>query len=134
MEKPNQDSILLNYDSMNYEKEYGLKLSRPTFFRGVNECIEHKIIAPSYASNFYFVNPAYIYNGNRVTRIHEFILKSENGNVGEQIELKDAEELATIAQKQDNPDGEQLELFSDTEGNDSNGKGTTSQDSTTHMG
>ncbi len=100
MEKPNQDSIFLNYDLLENEVKE-LKLSQSTFFRGINECINHNIIAPSVAQNFYFVNPAYIYNGNRVTRIHEYILKSENGELDEQIQLKRAEELAQIAEKQD---------------------------------
>ena len=50
-----------------------LKLSMATFSRGINELEKAKIIAKSRKAGEYFINPAFVFNGDRIafTRIIE---------------------------------------------------------------
>lgn len=72
MDKPHQTEIILNYDMI----EPKPKMSKATFYRGVAELIEQRFLAESYASQYYFVNVAYIYNGDRIALIKEYRLNS----------------------------------------------------------
>ena len=65
----NKDVVFLNFSVIDQEKE---KISSATFYRGMNELIDSKFIAESEATNLYFVNPAFIWNGNRLAFIKEY--------------------------------------------------------------
>ena len=68
----NKDYVFLNFSVIDQDKE---KISSATFYRGMNELIDSKFIAESEATNLYFVNPAFIWNGNRLAFIKEYRVK-----------------------------------------------------------
>lgn len=49
----------------------GYPISRATWFRGISELIDRKIIAPSTLVNGYFLNPAIFFNGDRTRFVVE---------------------------------------------------------------
>lgn len=73
MEGKNKTEIILNYDMLS-EDEQKL-LSRSTFERGISELIKANFIAETYVATYYFINPSYIFNGNRIAIVKEYILK-----------------------------------------------------------
>ena len=74
--KEGQDraEITLNYDLIPEETRKKIKLSRTTFFRGIEQLIQHRFLARSIATNLYYINPTYIFNGNRLYIAKEYIL------------------------------------------------------------
>ena len=84
IERPGQTEILLNIEMTDKKLLEEYKIGRTTFFNCINECLKANIIAASMAAGYYFINPAYIYNGNRVGIIKEYILK-DDVNRDEQI-------------------------------------------------
>lgn len=72
-EGKDKTEIVLNYEMLSEEEQ---KLfSRRTFERGITELINAKFIAETYAATYYFINPAYIFNGNRLAVVKEYIIK-----------------------------------------------------------
>lgn len=71
--------VVLNYDALALKAQAENKkiISKSTFFRGIRECIDAKIIADSYTANVYFINPTFIFNGNRLTMVKEYWYKEE---------------------------------------------------------
>ena len=63
-----KDQVLL--DSMmldDFLKDYGnLKLSYTTLKRGINELEKAQIIAKTMRKGFYFINPNFVFNGDRI--------------------------------------------------------------------
>lgn len=78
--KEGQDraEITLNYDLIPEETRKKIKLSRTTFFRGIEQLIQHRFLARSIATNLYYINPTYIFNGNRLYIAKEYILGNRN--------------------------------------------------------
>lgn len=57
-------------------KSEDLQVSKSTFSRGKDELLEKQIIAHcSLGSNLYYINPAVVFNGNRLVIVNEFIAK-----------------------------------------------------------
>ncbi|SSH09058.1 MULTISPECIES: hypothetical protein [Klebsiella pneumoniae complex] len=52
-------------------------LSESIFYRGIKELIEKRIIAKTNEKNWYFINPAIVFNGDRARFISEIIKKKE---------------------------------------------------------
>lgn len=73
-----KDEVYLSYTAM----EKTTSMSRTTFSRGVKELVEKKFIAPSVAPGKYYVNPDYLWNGDRLTFVKEYRKRT-------QIESKD---------------------------------------------
>lgn len=67
-----------------FVEEFGVKLSNPTFYRGISELIETKIIARSVNTNIYFINPHLVFNGDRVAFTQTYERRKKPG---EQEEL-----------------------------------------------
>ncbi len=65
--------IVLHYEALTAEERK--KISLRTFTSGVTELLKAKFIAQSMIPSVFFVNPNYIYNGNRIALIKEFVLK-----------------------------------------------------------
>ncbi|MFE8152961.1 hypothetical protein RBA63_13915 [Brenneria goodwinii] len=59
-------------------------LSESIFYRGIKELIEKRIIAKTNEKNWYFINPAIVFNGDRARFVSEIIKKKEA--MGEQPE------------------------------------------------
>jgi hypothetical protein len=70
--------IVLNYELLN-EKEQKI-LSRRTFERGITELIKAGFIAESVVASYYYINPAFLYNGNRLALVNEYVLKCTNSD------------------------------------------------------
>ncbi|UNE80230.1 hypothetical protein IMY97_22775 [Pectobacterium versatile] len=75
-------------------------LSESIFYRGVKELIEKRIIAKTNEKNWYFINPAIVFNGDRARFVSEIIKKKEtmeeqpesivgNGGTNRNVEGKD---------------------------------------------
>lgn len=52
-------------------------LSESIFYRGIKELIEKRIIAKTNEKNWYFINPAIVFNGDRARFVSEVIKKKE---------------------------------------------------------
>ena len=76
IEGKNATEILMNYDM--FPEEIQNWISRKTFDRGINELIKASFIAQTYSPGYYFVNPAFIFNGNRLIIAKSYILKDKN--------------------------------------------------------
>ena len=68
--------IVLNYELLT-EQEQKI-LSRRTFERGISELIKAGFIAESVVASYYYINPAYIFNGDRLAVVNAYILKETN--------------------------------------------------------
>jgi len=64
----NRDIVLLGtYEHKEFLEENPVKnFAYRTFQRGINELVHCKIIAPSIRKGYYFINPAFIFNGERL--------------------------------------------------------------------
>lgn len=67
--------IILSYELLTPEEQ--LLMGKRSFNRGINECIKAGLIAQSYVQAIYFVNPACIFNGNRLNIVKQYIIKQE---------------------------------------------------------
>lgn len=67
------------------------KVSRTTYFSCINELIEKGVVYRSYLTNIYFINIAYIFNGDRLRFITEY-------------QLKENEKLSEVNQNEDSDD------------------------------
>jgi hypothetical protein len=59
---------------LNYKKT---SLSRPTFYKAVALLIERKLLAQAEAPGMYWLNPVFLWNGNRLRFVQEFVKKEE---------------------------------------------------------
>jgi len=69
-----KDQVYINNDvRVDFVQEHKVKLAYSTMYRGIDNLIKQQIIARSTRVNIYFINPAMIFNGDRVafTRIIE---------------------------------------------------------------
>lgn len=74
----NKDRITLAYDLIDQNT---VNISESTFFRGMKELIEKKFIAETTIQNVYFINPDYIFNGDRLSFVKTFIKKNDPKNL-----------------------------------------------------
>lgn len=72
-ENQSKDFIHLSFSDVNTDIE---PLSETTFYRGMKELLQHNFIAESETVGKYFINPDYLWNGNRLAFIKEFRLKN----------------------------------------------------------
>ena len=72
-ENPGSDKIYLHFMSV---EQNITPISRATFFRGMTELIERGFIAESFEPGVYFLNIDYLFNGDRLTFIKEYRIKS----------------------------------------------------------
>jgi len=68
-----KDEVFLSFHSINQNK---IKISRATFTRGMGELIEKEFIAPCVDLNWYFINPSFVWNGDRLAFVQEYKRKS----------------------------------------------------------
>lgn len=71
---PGKDIIYLNYPDV---KQDITPISKATFMRGVKEILLKKFLAETLVSGRYFVNPDYIFNGDRLAIVKEYRLKRD---------------------------------------------------------
>lgn len=70
-----KDTIYINFLSLNQGMT---PMSESTFHRGMKELIEKSFLAESQLGGWYFINPDFLWNGDRLTFVREFRLKSVN--------------------------------------------------------
>lgn len=68
-----KDTVYLSYTGLNQND-----ISRSTFSRGLAELIDKKFIAAQPAMGWYWVNPDYMFNGDRLALIRQYRRKSPN--------------------------------------------------------
>lgn len=79
-----QDAIGKDFVYLSCKKAMNLSLkidqfilSESIFYRGIKELIENKILAKTNEKNWYFINPAIVFNGDRARFISEIVKKKE---------------------------------------------------------
>lgn len=83
--------VVLSYEMLTDEQRS--KISRTTFFNGVNENLKHNIIAETYATGVYFINPAFIFNGDRLAIVKEYIIKRTTPSFEQELEAEGQQQL-----------------------------------------
>lgn len=74
-ENINKDKVFLAYDLIDQDI---VSISESTFFRGMKELISKQFIAETTIQNLYFINPDYIFNGDRLSFVKTFLKKTDN--------------------------------------------------------
>ena len=69
-----KDKIYLSFTTLDHRQH---QLSERTFRRGVSELVEKGFLAPKIEVSWYWVNPSYIWNGDRLAFIQEYIKVSD---------------------------------------------------------
>ena len=68
--EPRKDQVRLDgyilKEFLDLEQHKKLKLSTPTFMRGIKELEKAHIVAKTLHKSIYFVNPAFVFNGDRI--------------------------------------------------------------------
>lgn len=72
-ENVGRDQVYLSYTGID---RYERSISRSTFSRGMAELVEKKFIAACPAIGWYWVNPDFLWNGDRLTFVKEYRKKS----------------------------------------------------------
>ena len=70
-EQKDTDTILMSYDIIDTTS---VKISRTTYFKGMKELVEKKFIAETIIQNYYFINPDYMFNGDRLSFVKSYIM------------------------------------------------------------
>lgn len=67
-----KDQIYLSFPSID---QAASPISEATFYRGMRELVDKGFIAESVETNIYFVNPDYLWNGDRLAFVKDYRLK-----------------------------------------------------------
>jgi hypothetical protein len=70
-----KDKVFLSYQAINQELT---PIGKATFYRGMKELVEKSFIAETDVQNIYFVNPDYMWNGDRLAFVKEYRIKKAN--------------------------------------------------------
>lgn len=76
-----QDRFYISYKDYCERVEsnkYLVKVSQATFYRALDELLEKQLLFKSNLTNLYFINIAYVFNGDRLRFITEYQLKNTN--------------------------------------------------------
>jgi hypothetical protein len=76
-----RDLVYFDHGSKSAES---FKISKATFYRGVEELLEKGFIARHKSSGWYFTNPSMFFNGNRARFIKEYRIEQQRGIFEEQ--------------------------------------------------
>lgn len=71
---PKKNQIILAYEIANQEP-YNFDWTKKTFNKGIAELCQKAFIAQTVSSNLYWINPNYIFNGNRIELVKAYQLK-----------------------------------------------------------
>lgn len=80
-----KDRVYLSFTTLEYEMGEELKVSQTTFTRGMRELIDKGFLAPAVGIGWYWINPDYVFNGDRLTFVQEYRRKASNGKSKQQI-------------------------------------------------
>lgn len=76
-----KDRVFLTYTA---EKETS-DISKATFTRGMRELIDKGFIAPTPLVGWFWINPNYAFNGDRLILVNEYRRKATNGKPKQQV-------------------------------------------------
>lgn len=81
------------------ESAKDFKLSRATFYRGIEELLEKGFIARHKSVGWYFTNPAMFFNGNRARFIKDYRVKQQRDlfTSADQDQAQEAQEQALLS-------------------------------------
>lgn len=85
-----KDRVYLSFAAL----DESAKLSQATFTRGMKELIEKKFVAPTEAIAWYWLNPDFMWNGDRLAFVREYRKKSSANTYDprqQSLELTDPE-------------------------------------------
>lgn len=71
-----RDRVYLSFSALPEEFE----VSQATFTRGMRELIDKKFVAPTASVGWYWVNPDYMWNGDRLAYVKEYRLKRDSAS------------------------------------------------------
>lgn len=80
-----KDKVYLSFCAMD-KNEAGM--SQATFTRGMKELIEKNFVAPTIGVGWYFINPDYMWNGDRLAFVKEYRLKKQTTDADFRLELE----------------------------------------------
>lgn len=66
---PNKDTVYLSFTGLDKNEK---AISRSTFTRGISELVEKQFIASMPAVGWYWVNPDFVWNGDRLRFVQEY--------------------------------------------------------------
>lgn len=69
-----KDKIYLNFNAIDPH----IKIAKTTFYDGIAELVEKKFLAPTTFPHWFWVNPDYIWNGDRLSFVKTYVRKQEN--------------------------------------------------------
>ena len=82
-EQKDTDTILMSYYIVD---KTIVKVSRTTYFKGMKELVEKNFIAETMIQNYYFINPDFMFNGDRLSFVKSYILtESEHSRIKNRI-------------------------------------------------
>lgn len=70
-----KDRVFLTFPNIDQQQS---PMSQATFTRGMHELVAKSFIAPTTIQGWFFINPDYIWNGNRLAFVKEYRLKAQN--------------------------------------------------------
>ena len=70
-----RDSVFFDYNHPTVE---AFKITKSTFYRGLEELMEKKFIARGRTTGWYFTNPEIFFNGNRARFVKEYRVKQQH--------------------------------------------------------
>lgn len=68
-----KDQVFLTFPNIDQQE---CPMSQATFTRGMHELVSKSFIAPTTIQGWFFINPDYIWNGNRLAFVKEYRIKS----------------------------------------------------------
>lgn len=77
-----KDQVYLSFVNL----EGAASMSRATFARGLKELVDKRFIAPCLAPGWYYVNPDYLWNGDRIAFVKEYRKRAK-------VEAKDTQTI-----------------------------------------
>ncbi len=86
IDNPNSDLFTLDYNALKALEKWDY--SKPTFHTGMNELLAKEIIFKSINPAQYFLNIRLFYNGNRITKVQTYKLKSTTDKIDLLSELE----------------------------------------------
>jgi hypothetical protein len=91
-QSPNADCIYMHWLSVDeYLKSHELGMSKASFHNAMNELLAKKFIAKSVEPHKFWINPHLFFNGDRMTFIREFRIKTEKEITPKAKRIKEVE-------------------------------------------
>lgn len=97
--KVGKTEIVLHYEALSEDERKNISLR--TFSSGVSELLKARFIAQSMVPSVFFINPNYIFNGNRIALIKEFVLKETEKPVESIESYSEADEIALFSNEKE---------------------------------